>query len=118
MLRSVPDKAGGILTMGGAIIILFLIPFFNTSEIRSTSFRPFFKICYWFLIVDFLVLMWSGEQSLNEKSVSYLIWVSQAATIYYFFFFLLLVPLIGLVERKLIYYKTIFGRYDILFIHF
>nr|YP_009326087.1 cytochrome b [Asterionella formosa]APD75848.1 cytochrome b [Asterionella formosa] len=105
MLRSVPDKVGGIITMGGAIAILFTIPFFNTSEIRSTTFRPFFKICYWLLVVDFLVLVWSGEQSLNEKCVVYLMFVSQAATVYYFFFFILLVPLTGIIESKLIHYK-------------
>lgn len=106
MLRSVPDKVGGILTMGGAIIILLSIPFLNTSEIRSTSFRPLFKICFWLLIADFLVLMWSGEQSLNEKSVIYLMLVSQAATFYYFVFFIVLIPVIGLVERKLISFTS------------
>jgi ubiquinol-cytochrome c reductase cytochrome b subunit len=105
MLRSVPDKVGGIITMGGAIAILFTIPFFNTSEIRSTTFRPLFKICYWLLVVDFLVLVWSGEQSLNEKCVVYLMFVSQVATAYYFFFFILLVPLTGILESKLIHYK-------------
>ena len=107
MLRSVPDKVGGILTMGGAIIILFSIPFFNTSEIRSTSFRPLFKICYWLLVADFLVLIWSGEQSLNEKSVVYLMFVSQTATLYYFIFFIVLVPLVGLIESRLIHYKNV-----------
>jgi len=107
MLRSVPDKVGGIITMGGAIVILFSIPFFNTSEIRSTSFRPLFKFCYWLLVADFLVLIWSGEQSLNEKSVVYLMFVSQTATLYYFIFFIVLIPLVGLIESKLIHYKNI-----------
>ena len=105
MLRSVPDKVGGIMTMGGAIVVLFTIPFFNTSEIRSTTFRPLFKICYWFFVIDFLVLIWSGEQSLNEKCVVYLMLVSQVATVYYFLFFIFLVPLVGIVELKLIHYK-------------
>jgi ubiquinol-cytochrome c reductase cytochrome b subunit len=108
MLRSVPDKVGGIITMGSAILILFLIPFLNTSEIRSTTFRPLFKIFYWFFVIDFFVLIWSGEQSLNEKCVVYLMFVSQAATVYYFCFFLILVPLIGLVESRFIHYKNIF----------
>lgn len=111
MLRSVPDKVGGIITMGSAILILFLIPFLNTSEIRSTTFRPLFKIFYWFFVIDFFVLMWSGEQSLNEKSVVYLMFVSQVATVYYFCFFLILVPLVGLIESKFIHYKNI-SMYD------
>jgi ubiquinol-cytochrome c reductase cytochrome b subunit len=111
MLRSVPDKVGGIITMGSAILILFLIPFLNTSEIRSTTFRPLFKIFYWFFVIDFFVLMWSGEQSLNEKSVVYLMFVSQVATVYYFCFFLILVPLVGLIESKFIHYKNM-SMYD------
>jgi ubiquinol-cytochrome c reductase cytochrome b subunit len=111
MLRSVPDKVGGIITMGSAILILFLIPFLNTSEIRSTTFRPLFKIFYWFFVIDFFVLMWSGEQSLNEKSVVYLMFVSQVATVYYFCFFLILVPLVGLIESRFIHYKNI-SMYD------
>jgi len=46
ILRSIPDKLGGVAAMGGALIVLFLIPFINTSEIRSTTFRPIFKIFY------------------------------------------------------------------------
>jgi ubiquinol-cytochrome c reductase cytochrome b subunit len=42
--------------MGGALIVLFLIPFINTSEIRSTTFRPIFEIFYWLLVADFLLL--------------------------------------------------------------
>jgi ubiquinol-cytochrome c reductase cytochrome b subunit len=46
ILRSIPDKLGGVAAMGGALVILFFIPFTNTSEIRSTTFRPIFKIFY------------------------------------------------------------------------
>jgi quinol-cytochrome oxidoreductase complex cytochrome b subunit len=44
ILRSIPHKAGGILAMGGAIAVLFLIPFNNTSNIRNTTYRPIFKL--------------------------------------------------------------------------
>ena len=50
ILRSIPNKAGGIITMGGAIAVLLLIPFNNTSDVRNTTYRPIFKICYWVLI--------------------------------------------------------------------
>lgn len=56
ILRSIPDKLGGVAAMGGALIVLFIIPFINTSEIRSTTFRPIFKIFYWLLVADFLLL--------------------------------------------------------------
>jgi ubiquinol-cytochrome c reductase cytochrome b/c1 subunit len=43
ILRSIPHKVGGVIAMGGALIVLLLLPFINTSEIRSSTFRPLFK---------------------------------------------------------------------------
>jgi ubiquinol-cytochrome c reductase cytochrome b/c1 subunit len=43
VLRSVPDKLGGVGAMFGAIVVLFLIPFINYSEVRSSSFRPMYR---------------------------------------------------------------------------
>ena len=57
ILRSIPDKLGGVVAMGGSLLVLFLIPFTNTSEVRSTTFRPIFKIFYWLLVADFLCLL-------------------------------------------------------------
>lgn len=101
VLRSIPDKLGGVLAMGGALIVLFFIPFTNTSEIRSTTFRPIFKIFYWLFVSDFLILGWIGQMPV--KSVYVL--VGQIATVYYFLFFLILIPLIGNVESFLVRYK-------------
>jgi len=49
ILRSIPHKAGGIITMVSAIAVLFLIPFSNTSYIRNTTYRPIFKFFFGFL---------------------------------------------------------------------
>jgi quinol-cytochrome oxidoreductase complex cytochrome b subunit len=103
VLRSIPDKLGGVVAMGGALIVLFFIPFTNTSEIRSTTFRPIFKIFYWLLVADFLILGWVGQKPVTD---TYIV-VGQIATIYYFSFFIFLIPLIGLIEKKLVHYKTI-----------
>jgi ubiquinol-cytochrome c reductase cytochrome b subunit len=88
--------------MGGALIILFLIPFTNTSEIRSTTFRPIFKIFYWLLVADFLLLGWIGQKPVKDVYV----WVGQVATVFYFLFFLVLIPLIGTIETKLVSYNV------------
>jgi len=56
ILRSIPHKAGGIITMVSAIAVLFLIPFSNTSYIRNTTYRPIFKFFFWIFISDFIVL--------------------------------------------------------------
>jgi len=98
ILRSIPDKLGGVAAMGGALIVLFLIPFTNTSEIRSTTFRPLFKICYWLLVADFLILGWVGQKPVKSIFVT----VGQIATVYYFMFFIILIPLLGIVESKLV----------------
>jgi ubiquinol-cytochrome c reductase cytochrome b subunit len=98
ILRSIPDKLGGVAAMGGALIVLFFIPFTNTSEIRSTTFRPLFKFFYWLLVFDFVLLGWIGQKPVTGLYV----FIGQVATVYYFLFFLILIPLIGLVESKLI----------------
>jgi ubiquinol-cytochrome c reductase cytochrome b subunit len=87
--------------MGGALVILFLIPFINTSETRSTTFRPIFKVFYWLLVVDFLLLGWIGQKPVKDIYVI----VGQGATIFYFLFFITLIPAIGLIESKLATYK-------------
>ena len=98
ILRSIPDKLGGVAAMGGALLVLFLIPFTNTSEIRSTTFRPLFKICYWLLVADFLILGWIGQKPVKSIFVI----VGQIATVYYFLFFIIIIPLVGTIEAALI----------------
>ena len=102
ILRSIPHKAGGIVAMLGSLLVLFLIPFINTSEIRNTTYRPLFKICFWMFIADFSVLMWVGQKPVRD----WYIFTGQMATVYYFFFFLVLIPVIGIIESKLVHYKS------------
>jgi ubiquinol-cytochrome c reductase cytochrome b subunit len=101
ILRSIPDKLGGVLAMGGAIAILFALPLLNTSEIRSTEFRPIFGIFYWFLFVDFFLLGWIGQKPVEDPYIL----VGVGATIFYFLFFIALVPAIGILEKKLVRIK-------------
>jgi quinol-cytochrome oxidoreductase complex cytochrome b subunit len=101
ILRSIPHKAGGISAMGGSIIVLFLIPFINSSEIRNTTYRPLFKIFYWLFVADYAVLLWLGQKPVKDTYVI----AGQLATMYYFFFFLICVPVIGKIESKLVTYK-------------
>ena len=100
VLRSIPDKLGGVAAMGGAVIVLFLIPFTNTSEVRSTTFRPIFKIFYWLIVSDFLLLGWIGQKPVKDAYVL----VGQLATVFYFLFFIVLIPVIGIVETRLVDY--------------
>ena len=97
ILRSIPSKPGGILAMGGAILILFLIPFNYTGYVRNTTYRPLFKIFYWFLVADFLALFYIGQAPIEDEYIL----LGQYASIYYFSFFILVVPIIGIIENKL-----------------
>ena len=98
ILRSIPDKLGGVVAMGGAIVILLFLPFINTSEVRSSTFRPIFRVFFWLLFADFLLLGWIGQEVVEEPYTL----IGQLGTAFYFLFFLFLIPLIGLVESTLI----------------
>jgi quinol-cytochrome oxidoreductase complex cytochrome b subunit len=56
ILRSIPHKLGGVVAMFGAILVLLLMPYINTSELRSSLFRPVYKKLFWLLILDWVVL--------------------------------------------------------------
>lgn len=101
ILRSIPDKLSGVLAMAGSIIILFLIPFINTSEVRSTDFRPIFKIFYWLLVIDFAILGWIGQKPVTDIFII----MGQLGTSFYFLFFLFIIPVVGIIENKLAKHK-------------
>lgn len=97
ILRSIPDKLGGVLAMIGSILILLALPVLNTSEIRSTKYRPLFGFFYWFLALDFLILGWIGQKPVETPYIE----VGMVATAFYFFFFIFLIPFLGLLEKYL-----------------
>nr|WP_207483358.1 cytochrome b N-terminal domain-containing protein [Arenibaculum pallidiluteum] len=95
ILRAVPDKLGGVLLMFGAIAVLFVLPWLDTSKVRSTKFRPLYKPFYYILMADCVVLGYIGSQPPEGIYVL----IGQLATAYYFLHFLVLTPLIGKIER-------------------
>jgi len=97
ILRSIPSKLGGVVAMISAILILILLPFINSSLIRSSKFRPIFSILYWFLVSDFLLLGWLGQKPVEDPYIDIGFW----CTIFYFLIFLVFLPVIGIVENKL-----------------
>jgi ubiquinol-cytochrome c reductase cytochrome b subunit len=105
ILRAIPHKAGGIIAMIGSILVLLIIPFINTSDIRNTTYRLTFKFFFWFFLIDFIILIWVGQKPVRDN----FIFLGQILTFYYFTFFLILIPLIGLVESKLVHYKFHFN---------
>lgn len=98
ILRSIPDKLGGVVAMISAILVLFLLPIINTSETRSSKFRPVFKVMYWFLVSDFVILGWIGQKPVESPFIE----IGMFATMFYFLFMIVLVPLIGIMEKVMV----------------
>ena len=95
ILRSVPDKLGGVLLMFGAIFILLILPWLDTSKVRSAVFRPMYRQFFWILVIDVLVLGYMGAQPAEGV---YLL-ISRIATVYYFVHFLIIIPVLGFAEK-------------------
>jgi len=87
-------KLGGVIAMFGAIVVLFLIPWLDTSRVRSTSYRPIYRWFFWAFVFDALALGYIGSQ---KAEGSWVFW-GQVFTVYYFAHFLLVMPLVGLIE--------------------
>jgi ubiquinol-cytochrome c reductase cytochrome b subunit len=95
ILRAIPDKLGGVLAMFGAIAVLFVLPWLDTSRVRSATFRPIYKWFMFVLVIDVVVL---GVCGANPPEGWY-VPIAQLATVYYFFHFLILLPVLGKIER-------------------
>ena len=96
ILRSIPNKLGGVLAIGGALVALLLLPFLHTSHTRSARFRPIYKIGFWLWLGCFIALTWVGQIGIGDVYV----FVGQALTILYFVLILVGVSLIGVIENN------------------
>jgi ubiquinol-cytochrome c reductase cytochrome b subunit len=91
----VPDKLGGVILMFGAIFILFVLPWLDTSKVRSAVFRPIYRQFYWIFIIDVLMLGYMG--AMPAEGI-YLV-LARVGTIYYFLHFIVVLPVVGLLEK-------------------
>ena len=99
ILRSIPNKLMGVLALFASLLVLLLLPLINTSAVRSSLYRPLYQKFFWFLVADFFLLSYLGQAPAESPYIE----VGQFATIYYFGFFILLVPILGRLEKTLVY---------------
>jgi len=95
ILRSVPDKLGGVIAMFASIFVLFILPWLDTSKIKSGAYRPVFKQFFWIFVAVCVLL---GVVGAKPAEGTWLM-VGRIATVYYFLHFLVILPLIGLLEK-------------------
>ena len=94
ILRAIPDKFGGVVAMFAAIGVLFVLPWLDTSKVKSTAYRPVYKVFFWIFAVNAVFLGWLGSRP--AEGIYPLL--SLIGTIYYFGHFLIVLPVLGLVE--------------------
>jgi quinol-cytochrome oxidoreductase complex cytochrome b subunit len=114
MLRAVPNKLLGVIVMFGSIAMLFILPWLDTSKVRSMRYRPQAKIYFFIFVVSCVILgvcgghepddVWlprlAGINVYDSDLVSYT-WAARIFGIYYFAYFLVITPLLGLFEQPL-----------------
>nr|YP_044751.1 cytochrome b [Sceloporus occidentalis]BAD24736.1 cytochrome b [Sceloporus occidentalis] len=98
ILRSIPNKLGGVLALLFSILILMVIPLLHTSKQRSTTFRPTSQLMFWLLVSNVLILTWIGGQPVEHPFII----IGQLASAMYFTLFLVIMPATAIMENKLL----------------
>ena len=105
MLRAVPDKLGGVIVMAGSIVVLFLLPWLDRSEIKSIRYRGIlFKAAVTLFTVSFFVLGYLGTQPATPAAVVF----ARIFSILYFAFFLLMPTFSKIDKTKPVPYRLNF----------
>nr|AEN94063.1 cytochrome b [Ctenotus schomburgkii]UWT72063.1 cytochrome b [Ctenotus schomburgkii] len=97
ILRSIPNKLGGVLALLFSILILMLAPMLHTSKQRGNAFRPFSQALFWTLVSNIIILTWIGGQPVEDPFII----IGQIASTTYFIIFLVLMPMVAKMENTL-----------------
>nr|AAD10005.2 cytochrome b [Coracias spatulatus] len=98
ILRSIPNKLGGVLALAASVLILLLAPFLHKSKQRTMTFRPLSQILFWILVSNLFILTWIGSQPVEDPFIT----IGQLASITYFTIILILFPITSSLENKML----------------
>nr|UFP05631.1 cytochrome b [Paedocypris progenetica] len=98
ILRSIPNKLGGVLALLFSILVLALVPLLHTSKQRGLTFRPVTQFLFWTLVADMIILTWIGGMPVEHPFII----IGQIASVLYFALFLFLMPMMGWMENKML----------------
>ena len=102
-ILGIPAKLLGVLAMFASIVILFVIPWLDTSKVRSSKFRPVYKWFFWLFVIDTFILGYCGAKAPDDYFMGIpglkVIVMGQLSTLYYVAHFLVVMPLVGKLER-------------------
>lgn len=91
----ISSKLGGVLAMGAAIVMIFLLPWLDRSKVRSLRYRPVARLWFWVFVLDCLFLGWLGQKPAEQPFVM----MSQIGTAFYFAYFLVILPFLSFTEK-------------------
>nr|ABN47243.1 cytochrome b [Dentex macrophthalmus]ABO64543.1 cytochrome b [Dentex macrophthalmus]ABO64544.1 cytochrome b [Dentex macrophthalmus] len=98
ILRSIPNKLGGVLALLASILVLMVVPILHTSKQRSLTFRPVTQFLFWALIANVAILTWIGGMPVEDPYIV----IGQVASLTYFALFLFIIPTAALAENKVL----------------
>nr|ALQ78807.1 cytochrome b [Glycera capitata] len=85
ILRSIPNKLGGVVAMFSALLILFILPLINNPNMKGMMFYPVNQIIFWMMVTNAILLTWIGGRPVELPYE----WLGQIFTTLYFAFYLM-----------------------------
>lgn len=107
ILRSIPDKLGGVVAMFAALLILLILPITDRSVVRGNTFKVLSKFSFYLFVFNFLLLGNLGQIHVEVPFIE----LGQYATAFYFSYFLVIVPVISSIENILFYIGPLSTNY-------